>query len=80
MFVFWWKKEQRGNIDDTEKKVKKIISDVLEEVRGDEMNKWKKWPESKNGSFFAIKRKKKYVGTDSYRMIDLVIEFLEILF
>ena len=81
MFVFWWKKQQRGEIDDTENKVEKTKT----------TQKWCPWvekgckeqrkgPDSKNGSSFAIKGKEKYIGTDSRRVIDLMIEYLEILF
>lgn len=40
------------------------------------MDKWR----SKNGLFVVIEGKKKYVGIDLGRMIDLMIGFLEIFF
>ena len=40
------------------------------------MDKWR----SKNGSSAVIEGKKKYVGTDSGRIINLMTGFLEILF
>ena len=51
-------KQQSGKSDDTEKKVKKIRSNILAEVRGDAMSTWRKLPESKNHSFLVMTESK----------------------
>lgn len=60
--------------------MRKIRSDTLKEMTGDKMDKWRSQPERKNGSSIVNKGKEKCVGTDSGRMIYLMIGILEILF
>lgn len=79
--MFLWERQQRGKIDDTKGKVKKIRSDTLKEETGDEMVEWRSWPECKNGSSSTVVRRKvRYIRSDSSRMVYLLIGFSEILF
>ena len=69
----WWYRKQSGkNTQKTTQKWCPWIERGCKEQR--------KGPDSKNGSSFAVKGKEKYIGTDSCRVIDLMIEYLESLF